>query len=547
MHFNLNGRHTNFGRLVCFTLALVVGLLASENCRGAAFVPDVDRIILAIGQDVNSVSNYIAATGSVPGGIMSYTSTARAEGLTSPTNYGAGLVYAQYFTGNPAFNQTVIQLGLYIDNDLQNIVSGARDGNLNIIGNWIKSAARPVYLRIGYEFDGPWNALPPAQYVAAYQYIVNNLRGQGVTNAAFVWHSCCGPAFGNNPISAWYPGDSYVDWAGISVFQQFAGTLGTVSDLDHFCAFAKAHNKPIMIAESTPYGGISDARWANWFQPCLELIHRHHIQMWSYINTAWDSQSIFAGQGWGDSEIQNCPLVESNWLALMSDACFLKQSAELLPRLHNDATNQYCEAEAAALSGVSVSADAFASGGQAVTGLSGPGSFVMFTNNSAAMQFVLRYTAASLGTVGLYVNSEPRRSLPLAPTGALSGQGAYRDALVHAAIPAGATVKFQFDAGDVALNVDAILFRGYADTDGDGLPDDWELWRLGTLAYGANDDPDHDGLSNYGEFVADTDPLNSKSTLPFSSVAASGGAVFANMQLAGSRDTFVQQSADMKN
>ena len=449
---------------------MIFALLAAPP-KGAAsvYVPDVDRIVLAIGQNVESVTNYIPAIGACPGGIMSYTSTANAEGLNTAVNYGTGLINAQYFVAEPGYSNTVIQLGLYINGDLANIVAGLRDANLAIIGNWIKNAGRPVYLRIGYEFDGPWNALPPDQYVPAYRHIVDTLRANKVTNAAFVWHSSCSPTYGGYPISSWYPGDDYVDWAGISVFRQFDGSLGTVANIDSFCAFAKSKNKPIMIAESTPYGGISNARWANWFLPCLDAIQRHHIQMWCYINADWEAQPMFAGQGWGDCRIQQNALVLSNWLAVVNSTAFLKKSSELYPRLHAIATNCWREAESANLGGVSLYGDPSASGGFAVTGLNLSGRTVTFTNAGAAQQFILRYSATHPGTLGLYVNAEPRRDLPIAAT-----DGVYRDLLVHASIPADALVKFQFDAGDVSANLDSILFRGYVDSDGDGLPDDWE-------------------------------------------------------------------------
>ena len=46
------------------------------------------------------------------------------------------------------------------------------------------------------------------------------------------------------------------------------------------------------------------------------------------------------------------------------------------------------------------------------------------------------------------------------------------------------------------------------DSDGDGLPDEWELDNFGNLDYGAEDDPDGDGLVNIYEYWAGTDPLN---------------------------------------
>lgn len=515
-------------------------MIGASNSSAASYTPDLDRVLLLVGQNVESVTGYVTNVGIVPGGVMSYTSTAGVEGLGSEVNYGSGLIYAQRFINDPAYNNTVLQLGLYLNGDLDNIINGSRAGNISTIGNWIKSTGRPVYLRIGYEFDAPWNALDPNKYITAYRYIVDRMRADGVTNVVFVWHSACSPTFGGNPISAWYPGDDYVDWAGISVFHQFDGTLGTVQDIDSFCNFAKSKNKPLMIAESTPFGGISDARWTNWFVPCLDLIRKHHIQMWCYINTDWDSQSIFAGQGWGDSRIERNAFIKSNWLATINSPKFLQASDQLMPRLHVKANNIWREAESATLNGATVFTDPWASGGSAVGGLNAPGRSASFLSSGPAQQFVLRYSANASGTIGLYINSQPRRTLPISATGG----GVYRDQLVHGAIPAGATVKIQFDSGDVSANLDFIEFRGYDDTDQDSLPDDWERWRFGSLAQGPNGDPDGDGSSNYAEFVADTNPMDRASSLRISRLDITSGTAKIEHVGTTNRDCFIQQSTD---
>ena len=58
----------------------------------------------------------------------------------------------------------------------------------------------------------------------------------------------------------------------------------------------------------------------------------------------------------------------------------------------------------------------------------------------------------------------------------------------------------------------------YPDTDEDGLPDQWEMQNFKTLAMSGSGDEDGDGKSNLEEFVAGTDPNDSRSRFKVTSV-----------------------------
>ncbi len=56
------------------------------------------------------------------------------------------------------------------------------------------------------------------------------------------------------------------------------------------------------------------------------------------------------------------------------------------------------------------------------------------------------------------------------------------------------------------------------DTDGDGLPDWWEMENFHSLAAAASDDSDGDGFTNLAEYRSGTDPVSATSFLAFTSL-----------------------------
>jgi hypothetical protein len=85
----------------------------------------------------------------------------------------------------------------------------------------------------------------------------------------------------------------------------------------------------------------------------------------------------------------------------------------------------------------------------------------------------------------------------------------WSDKRIVVAVPAGAiTGPVLVTVGGISSN--AVTFTvGDVDSDGDGLPDWWELQYFGNLSQGAGDDPDGDGVTNLQEYQQGRNPTKS--------------------------------------
>jgi hypothetical protein len=83
------------------------------------------------------------------------------------------------------------------------------------------------------------------------------------------------------------------------------------------------------------------------------------------------------------------------------------------------------------------------------------------------------------------------------------------------------------------------------DSDANGLPDWWELDHFGHIHVDPNADPDGDGTSNYGEFVAGTDPNSASSILQISSFVPQGGGFLVTWSSVPGKTYTVEYTQDL--
>ncbi|MBF0490630.1 MAG: hypothetical protein HQL15_08480 [Candidatus Omnitrophica bacterium] len=293
--------------------------------QASTFAPPSGKTLLLVGQDKKTIDAYVQGTGRVPGGVMMYTSIQKMEGLEEQADCGSGCQFGNALL--TTYPQSVVQVGLYMVNALGDILDGKYDGNLKKLSRWLKRAKRPVYLRIGYEFDYVKNDYSPAQYKAVFRYIVDFFRREKVTNAAYVWHAYSVLDV-NRPWMDWYPGDEYVDWFGVSIFSG-----GQLYGAERFRALAAEHRKPFMIAESSPMGIYIVRSQVNWLKHLFDFIDQQKVDAWCYINSNWDILPMYKGWSWGDARIEKTPEVKDLWLKETGQDRYLKASKDLFEML----------------------------------------------------------------------------------------------------------------------------------------------------------------------------------------------------------------------
>ena len=337
-------------------LFLLLNLILSAQ----KFEPEDGHCLVFIGQDLEAIGGLDAYNDGytdyfkTPAGITVYTNLSPGnesfghynkglDGIKTKANWGAGDSWAHLYLKDTTYQHSAIAIGLSFVNNDKNVAKGKHDHLIEELGLWIKSTKRPVFLRIGYEFDGwDWNHYTKKHYLKAWERIHSIFRILQVENVAFVWQSK-GTGSNQEVLEAWYPGDDLVDWCGYSYCGQ---------PDQEMLIFARKHKKPVFIAEATPVREMdnlffdSDLKqekmekviWQEWFVPFFNTIKNNMdvIKAFSYINSDWSSQPMWITNPVFqkvDSRIQVSAYISKKWKEEIGKMRYLNASSELWGKL----------------------------------------------------------------------------------------------------------------------------------------------------------------------------------------------------------------------
>jgi hypothetical protein len=187
------------------------------------------------------------------------------------------------------------------------VVAGEYDAQLKKLASFIKGFDSPVFIRIASEFNGDWSGYHLATFAPSYRHIVDVFAAEGVTNAIYMWNYM--PLAQPFDYLAWYPGDDYVDWWSVDVFDLHFSQSKANAELKKFLADAKAHGKPVIIPESGPatLGTTDITVWEKWFVPFFALINNDsNIKGFCYSNEDFTKTTI--EPTWKNVQLQNSPI-----------------------------------------------------------------------------------------------------------------------------------------------------------------------------------------------------------------------------------------------
>ncbi len=207
------------------------------------------------------------------------------------------------------------------------VARGDFDKNIDTLCEMLNIWNTPVFIRIGYEFNGIWNGYKPESYKKAFRRVADAFDKHGLKNIATVWCYCPLADTAYYDFMQYYPGDQYVDWWAVDLFETNSFNY---SSLKYFMDSAMLRKKPVMIGESTPAKiGVlkGEESWDKWFKPYFEFINNNaNIKAFCYINRNWSARKNLAA--WGETRLSQNEYVRKRFIDELKSNLYLHGDSE---------------------------------------------------------------------------------------------------------------------------------------------------------------------------------------------------------------------------
>ena len=202
----------------------------------------------------------------------------------------------------------------------------------NAVADALKGLDRPIFLRIEFEYNGSgvcpkWKCYSDSEVKDFYTNMADALERRSVTNVARVWTIAAERGSLNNAMR-FYPGDEYVDWFGIDIFEKDEFDNPLVKGL---VAEAERRKKPVFLPELSPrYVGVNQASdWNDYFVQLFDFIRDNEsVKGFNYIHHPWEDEND-RWKGWKNSKISDGnATLRSNYITELNQSWFYHSSSQ---------------------------------------------------------------------------------------------------------------------------------------------------------------------------------------------------------------------------
>lgn len=211
---------------------------------------------------------------------------------------------------------------------IANYNQGLYDANIDKAAHGCAAYGKPMLLRVDAEMNGGWysygseiraNAGGAAAFVAMWQRIVTRIRAIA-PNVAFHWCPNVDPDhYQATTIESVWPGDAFVDWAGMTGYNHGNETVAYVFD-DAYKRVTALTGKPIQIGETGSVdsmgsnNGTSNPSKAQWISDLAAWLPAHP----QVKGFCWFNWHITEGGTVYDWEIESSPAAQAAFKQLAS-------------------------------------------------------------------------------------------------------------------------------------------------------------------------------------------------------------------------------------